>query len=814
MKTNKKKIVLILSSLVGLVLVVLVALPFLIDVDKYRPEIIKIANEKINGTLKLGKLQLSLWGQIKVNVDGMELDDAKGSKILSVKDVYFHIPFSSLFSGAPLVTLKLNQPEINVIKDRQGKLNAMSVVKTTPAALDEKKEDKAAPVATAKESPASTPPSIVTKARFGLEIRQANVTYRDETQALDSKITDLNFLIKDFSMERPSQIEFWATLNTTMGKTMSVTGPVKASATIKPEFQGSEFKQAKVDLKASMDEVAIHMPDVFEKKSGVPAHLSSTFTATQSSANIEQMEVVFFNAKVDGKMAVKDWDKEGTLSLNIKSNEVPLEPWGELLPSLKGHELSGSANFTAMANGAMLNPQYAVEANLKDFKAKNPKLKVVPLVKAHLKVVTDKVEDLSFSLEAPGSQLIGKGTVENFKKPKVDFKLTSTGLDLDSFMDLKTAAEKKAEGGKTANSAPSTGNAEGKKQATAPATTAEEDMDILLEPLRQNEMAKNMVGTFKVNFASLKAYDVKMTDMNIAMSMKNLNFSVDSASVKMWDSEMKGKMGIDMLPKTPTYKFNFDVAHLNLQKAVESRFALFKNTLLGNANFTMDGSGQSFTSSKAKKNLNSKGNLTVKDASFTTIDIVKVAGEGINKTVSDKIPAAKDKKVNISDNTQGKYTSVSSDFTISNGVFNAPNFFAKAEPNKGIDIKGTTQMNILDYGLKANWELMDTYNITHARDLSVEQNGVRVEHILAEGNDPVRIPIVVEGTAMDPKVSYTAAFEALSKVALKNIGNAVADKAKAEAKKQLEDAAQKAVKQASPQIQDAVKNLGGKLFGN
>ncbi len=810
MKPKTKKILIVLSVLFGLGVVTIATLPFLIDVDKYRPEIVKIANEKINGKLSLGKMQLSLWGQIKINVDGMELDDSKGEKVISVKDVYFHIPFTSLMSGSPLITLKLQEPEIRVVKDKQGKMNAVTLMKSSASTTETKKQEEV-PAPEAKGS--SQPPSFVTKARFGLEIRQASLLYKDEAQSLESKITDLNFLIKDFSMERPSLFEFWAKLDTKMGKTMHVMGPVTASATVTPEFKGSEFHQAKIVLKASMDDVSIEMPEVFEKKAGVPAHFSSTMLATQTSFSMEQMECVFFNATIDGKLAVKDFDKEGTLSLDIKSNEISLAPWGQLLVSLKDHELSGSANFNASASGKMLEPKYALEANLNDFKAKNPKLKVIPTVKGHLKVVTDKVEDLSFSLDAGASKLEGKGWVENFKKPKMEFKLTSPGLDLDSFMDLKTTAEKNAASGKVETTAPVAASETGKKSEPA-AVAKEEDMDILLEPLRQNEMAKNLVGNFKVNFASLKAYDVKMTDLNASMTMKNLNFSVDSAAVKVWDSEMKGKMAIDMLPNTPGYNFNFDVAHLNIQKAVESRFALFKNTLLGSANFSMSGNGQSFTTSKAKKNLISKGNLNVKDATFATIDIVKVAGEGINKTVADKVPAAKDKKINVSDNTQSKYTSVTSDFTISNGVFNAPNFFAKAEPNKGIDVKGSTQLGLLDYAVKANWELIDTYNVTHARDLSVEQNGVRVEHILADGNEPVKMPILVEGTAMEPKISYTAAFEALSRVVIKNIGNAVADKAKAEAKKQLEDAAQKAVKQASPQLQDAVKNLGGKLFGN
>ena len=128
----------------------------------------------------------------------MELDDSKGEKVISVKDVYFHIPFTSLMSGSPLITLKLQEPEIRVVKDKQGKMNAVTLMKSSASTTETKKQEEV-PAPEAKGS--SQPPSFVTKARFGLEIRQASLLYKDEAQSLESKITDLNFLIKDFSMD-------------------------------------------------------------------------------------------------------------------------------------------------------------------------------------------------------------------------------------------------------------------------------------------------------------------------------------------------------------------------------------------------------------------------------------------------------------------------------------------------------------------------------------------------------------------------------------------------------------------------------------
>ena len=50
---SKKKILIGLAVLFSLLVVAVAVLPFMIDVDKYRPEIVAKANEKING--KIGR---------------------------------------------------------------------------------------------------------------------------------------------------------------------------------------------------------------------------------------------------------------------------------------------------------------------------------------------------------------------------------------------------------------------------------------------------------------------------------------------------------------------------------------------------------------------------------------------------------------------------------------------------------------------------------------------------------------------------------------------------------------------------------------
>jgi hypothetical protein len=211
----------------------------------------------------------------------------------------------------------------------------------------------------------------------------------------------------------------------------------------------------------------------------------------------------------------------------------------------------------------------------------------------------------------------------------------------------------------------------------------------------------------------------------------------------------------------------------------------------------------------------------VDQASFATIDVGRMATEALNKAidrVAEKVPSVKGRKLESLPQGESKFEFISSDFTIADGKFQAPNFYAKAAVNKGLDLKGGTQVGMQDFSLKAFWELSDPYNLTKARDISVEQAGVRVEHILAEGKNPVRFPVHVDCTLLAPCYSYTEVPEYLAKVALNNVAGAAKGRVKAEVQKKIESLIPKVVPKGAGEnlekkAKEQLEGLGKKLFG-
>ncbi len=820
-----KKILIVFGGLFALLVLAAIIVPLVVDVDHYRSQIVQAANRKINGKLELGKLKLSLWGQIRVQAEGMKLSDAQGREVVGVQDAYFHLPFSSILSGSPVLTFNLQNPLVNVVKDKAGKMNVLALVKEDPSAAASAVGQPAgsAPQAPTGASGEMKLPGIAARALLGIRIHDARVTYKDELTGLTTEVNNLNLIVKDLSLTRPTELELWADLDTRMGKTLTLKGPARVTGRTQLELVSGKIDQFSLSLKAVADDVVISMPGTFEKPKGIAANIDLAIKTSAKELRIEKLEIKFHNAVLNalgtltntsGKLGSAPAPTEGVLKVDLHSNPIELKAWNELIPPLKQYELGGVATLNAAVEGPSDKIGYRADFAIKALTMKAPNLKAQPRFDAVVKVVTDQIENFSLTMAAPGNELRINGKMVSFTAPRLEANVLSNGMDLDQLIDFPPPGKKTAAAA-PANTAKS--GAAGSSAGTGQPAT--QDLDALLEPMRTNPMVANFVANVNVDLKMLKAYGVKMTDIHSKMTMRELTATIESLGMGIFGGKVSAQAAIAMKPKVPTYKFGTNVTGMDMQEAVSSQMALFKDTLIGKANFQMEGSGSSFNTEPAKKNLIAKGSLKVVDAKFATIDVGKMAVEAINKAmegIQGKIPALKGKGLKALPSRDSRYEFVSSDFTLQNGKFSAPNFMTKAAPNSGIDLKGATTVGLVDLSLDTQWEIIDTFNLTKAKDISVDVGGVNVEHLLAEGNGPVRFPVSAGCTVTAPCYSYTQVPEFLAKVALANTQTAATGRLKSEAKKKIEEQLKNATKSAPPAIQNAIQGLGKKLnlFGH
>jgi hypothetical protein len=192
-----------------------------------------------------------------------------------------------------------------------------------------------------------------------------------------------------------------------------------------------------------------------------------------------------------------------------------------------------------------------------------------------------------------------------------------------------------------------------------------------------------------------------------------------------------------------------------------------------------------------------KGNFKVVDASFKSMDIAKMANEAISGSlgkIADKVPVLKGKDLKVNPSADSKYEVISGSFTIQNGFLEAPDFFAKAAPKRGVDLKGYTRMGLLDESLEAKWELTDTQRVTGADRLNVDIAGKTIHNFLAKSEkDPVMLPVNVGCKWSAPCMNYAQVPEYLAGVAANRLSHVAQDVVKQKVQDSVKGAIQKGV---------------------
>ena len=801
-----KKIVKVLAGIVGLFLLAIIILPFVIDVDQYRPKIVKAANEQLNGSLELGKLKLSLWGKIDIGIDGLKLLDAHQKIIVSVKDASFNMPYFSVLSGSPLITLSLKQPEINVIKNKEGKLNLLALMKTGSAPTATTPNSQA--VSQASNSQKIELPAIAVNAHFGVFIENAKVIYQDEAMALTNTVDQLNLRIKDFSLSRKTELELWADLKTKMGTDLALEGPLKLIAELKPEMSGGEFKSASLVATFTADDLAIEKGQLFSKKKGVPLHFSFDGNLSQEALKLNNASLKFHNAEV---VVQGEYHKINGANIHFEAKPIELKSWSDLVPMLKEYELEGALGLNGNVKGKPEVLNYDAKLLVKNLAMKGPNLKAKPLINAEVDVTTDRIEKFWLDLKGPGNEMRLEGKLNSFSKPQFTFNFTSPkGLDLDQWIEFpktepvtKTGATEKA----SEKSSEKTASGENSKTNLA----APVDFDAMLDPLRKNPMMKDFIMDGSIAIAFIKAKGTRIDDLAAKVQFKNLVAAITGFKMKVFDGAINGAVTVDLKPSAPQYTMALSVIGFDMQKAVEGQMPTFKNTIVGKLNTSIQGGGSSFNSETIKRKLQLKGEFKIVNAQFKSLDIAKMASDALTGAVAkigDKVPLLKGKKIDSRANVGSKYELISSNFTIQNGVLDAPNFIAKAAVKQGIDLKGSTKMWLIDESIDAKWEMIDTQKLTGADQFSVNVAGKNINNVLAKSEtDPVILPITVTGKWSSPSTHYDQVVEYLAGVAGKRLGGAATEAVKAQAKSAVQDAVKKAI--GNQNLGDGLKKLFG-----
>lgn len=148
MSKGKKVALSLLIVLLVVVVGLAIIIPLLIDVDRYRPEIVAHIQEETGKPAQIGHLALTILPRVAIRVDGFALGNPKGfpaGDFVKAKEIYAVVDPSALLNHKVVITsLELDDPTIHLLSDAHGKWNFENPPSKTTAQADPHSNQKAA----------------------------------------------------------------------------------------------------------------------------------------------------------------------------------------------------------------------------------------------------------------------------------------------------------------------------------------------------------------------------------------------------------------------------------------------------------------------------------------------------------------------------------------------------------------------------------------------------------------------------------------------------------------------------------------------
>ena len=202
----------IIGIVVAILLLVVIALPFLIDVNSFRPKLESALTEALGREVKVGNLSLSILSGTVSAEDLSIADDPAFSKdpFIRAKSLKVGVEVMPLiFSKTLHVTdITLDKPEIALLRDASGKWNFSSLGSKSESA-------KPAPAS----GPSSTPDLSVSK----LDVKDGRLSVNRANSSIKPHVYDnVDISVRDFSPK--SQFPFTISANLPAGGTAKLDG--------------------------------------------------------------------------------------------------------------------------------------------------------------------------------------------------------------------------------------------------------------------------------------------------------------------------------------------------------------------------------------------------------------------------------------------------------------------------------------------------------------------------------------------------------------------------------------------------------------
>lgn len=717
---------LVIGILVLLVVAAGIALPFLVDPDDFKPQIVSAVEDATGRQFEIpGEIELSVFPWLGVKMGAARLGNAAGfgdEPMASIETAQVRVKILPLLRRKVEVgKIVIGQPVIRLERNADGKSNWEDFAADQPAT--EPSADTAA-------DQGATPELSIE----GLEIRDAHVVYRDAAAGMTAELMEFDLQAGNLGMQ--------ADFPLSMGGSIKLTGP---------ELAGTFELKSQVAVDAPRQRYTLTDTTLdFDLEGGalptspLPGKISWQRVEADMEAGTAQVQGLSLQAlgvavdvALDASGVTSALKVNGKLELAADDLELLARQLEEQLPeglALSGKasgvvsfgydQSAGTANISEFslralgldANGAMnvsnLDDAPIIEGRIgiSEFSPGQLLVKLgqslpatqdgevldTAALSAAFRATPDSatVDELKLSLDQ--SNIDGRIEITSFENFGARFSLALDQIDVDRYLPPAEATGEDA-GGET--------------------------------PLDQMEIPADLVRGLdivgEVTIGKLKAFDFNSTDVKIGITAQNDRLRVHPAQATFYGGGYRGDIRLDASGKVPVVAVDEHVENVQLAPLVKD--VLEVENLSGTANMVVTATARGGTVGALSESLDGKFNADIKDGAL----------EGFNVWESIREAYAKLKGRSYTSNAPDRteFAELSASGTIRQGVLHNDDLTAKLPflriTGKGdVDIAAAT----MDYTIEAT--VLKSPELTGGIEELVD----------------TPIPVRLSGSIMDPKV--------------------------------------------------------------
>jgi hypothetical protein len=706
-----KKFVMLIGGLIFAFLVAVISIPFFVDVDKYRPQILEAVNSKVNGKVELGKLTLSLWGAIKVNAESINVAVNGFEKpLLQAKEFKFEIPFHSILTG-PEIIAAVNNPKIAVLTNANGVMNIQALMKSEKSAANSDQEEAIKSVAAAPAGDSPSVPAFLLNSSLGVAISGGDVEVTNNQTGARYQLTGLELEGRNLGFNRTLTLKFVAPIKGSQAD-LKFQGDVTGNAKLYPVMTDRSLRGAKGQISVDASKLAIEYGKIFQKASSMPLKLEADLDSTDTEMLIKKLDVNIHDLVLSGKGSVS-LQPSLKAKLEVNSSAWNLSKMSDLVPMLKAYGLKGTAQLNLGVNveGNRNTAQGDLKVSDGEFFMKDM-LKEPLKFQAQASFSENSLALSRLSLSGPDSDLQVQGNVMGFTAPKFNFAANGKSFNLDKVM-VPT-------------------------QKAAAFTLIQEafaaEKEGLVNPMAammSGPMMSQASGTFNAKLGRLVAQGAEVKNIDVeTLLMPGAILNVKKGVLQGFGGTAAMTGAFSLKSPRLDYKTNGKANGISAKDAIVSYFPKFKNTLEGKANADWNVAGNLYPAEARLDSITGTVKINAADGILRTADFK----ESIQGALS-KVPFLKNAKV--PDYEEG-FKTLRADMKFQNGNITVDPMELVSK-GRGFNIKGKSQIS-------RNFE-QDSYLDVY------DPNGLLPKELNARPGQPA-VPLHITGALTGPKTDY------------------------------------------------------------